>query len=73
LRAPKERKTNIKKVKEHAIQREIASSLVFATSAILETNEYNRGGFDRIRECINKTILGEKYYRIKLLMNLKIS
>ncbi len=70
LARPEELETNIAKVKEYAIQRNITSPIVFATSAILELEGKENSGFKKVREFIYNTITGGNHLKLKLLSNL---
>ncbi len=70
LARPEELEINIAKVKEYAIQRNITSPIVFATSAILELEGKENSGFEEVREFIHNTITGGNHLKLKLLSNL---
>ncbi len=66
LATPAELKTNIEKVKEYAITRNISAPQIFATSAQHELDGRADSGFEEVREFIRQTITGGAHYRLKL-------
>ncbi|MBD3290367.1 GTP-binding protein, partial [candidate division KSB1 bacterium] len=61
-----ELKTNIEKVKEYALSRNIPSPHIFATSAQRELENEQDSGFEEIREFIRQTVTGGAHYQLKL-------
>lgn len=61
-----ELKTNIEKVTEYALARNIPSPRIFATSAQQELEGRNDSGLEEVREFIRQTITGGAHYRLKL-------
>lgn len=66
LARPEELRTNIEKVKEYAIKRNIASPRIFAASAEWEMAGDQRSGFEDIRKFIRETITGGRHFQLKL-------
>lgn len=66
LARPEELATNIEKVKEYAIKRNISSPKIFAASAEWEKNREERSGFEDIRRFIRETITGGRHFQLKL-------
>ncbi len=66
LARPEELTTNIEKVKEYAIKRNISSPKIFSASAEWEKNGDERSGFEDIRRFIRETITGGRHFQLKL-------
>ena len=73
LAKPEELKTNIRKVKEYAIQKNISAPHVFVTSAEWEAIGDKRSGFEEVRKFIRNTVTGGNHYKLKLISILETS
>ncbi|MEE4312826.1 MAG: dynamin family protein [candidate division KSB1 bacterium] len=62
-----ELKTNIEKLREYAIKRNITNPRIFATSAEWEAEGKPDSGFDEMRAFIKETATGGRHYQLKLL------
>ena len=67
LAKPEELKTNIAKLKEYAIKRDIENPRIFVTSSEWEDMNEDRSGFQEVRNFIRETVTGGKHYKLKII------
>lgn len=67
LARPEELKTNLEKLREYAIKRDIEDPQIFVTSSEWEAAHDDRSGFPEVRNFIRETVIGGKHYKLKLV------